>query len=79
MGTTAACSNVRFASLGTSLSSRARAYSAKAPSSDTEHLIAGLEPGHILADRLHDPGHVHALNLGLGCPEPATSEAYRVR
>src|SRR5215211_3670009 len=46
--------------------------------SDAEHLIAGLETGHILADRLHDPGHVRADDGVLGRSEPVASEAYRV-
>src|SRR5215207_4549130 len=38
-----------------------------------------LEPGHILADRLHDPSHVRADNGVLGRTEPVAREAYRVR
>ena len=64
MGTAAACSKVRFAGLGASLSSRARAYSAKAPSPDAEHLVARLEPGHVLADRLDAPGDIRAADTG---------------
>ncbi len=37
---------------------------------DAEHLVAGLEAGHVLADRLHDPGEVHAGYGGLGHTEP---------
>jgi hypothetical protein len=46
---------------------------------DAEHLIAGLELSHVVADRLHDPGHIHAWNGGVGRPQPAVHEAYRVR
>jgi hypothetical protein len=72
MATAAACSKVRFAGLGASLSSGARAYSAY-------HLIAGLESGHGLADGLDDAGHVRAWNGVLGRPETVAREAYRVR
>jgi len=37
---------------------------------DAEHLIAGLEPGHTLADRLHNPGDIHAGDGGLWREEP---------
>src|SRR5919112_599210 len=37
--------------------------------SDAEHLIAWLEPAHVLADRLHDPGHVRADDGVLGRSE----------
>ena len=50
IGTTAAWSNVRFAGLRDSLSSRTAAYSAKDPRRDPEHLVAGREPGHRRTD-----------------------------
>ena len=46
---------------------------------DAEHLVAGLEPGHVLADRLHDAGDVHARDGVLRCPQPVAREADRVR
>src|SRR5215203_2690775 len=78
MATTAACSKVRFAGLGASLSSRAHVLGVGALP-DTEYLIARLEPAHILAERLHDPGHVRADDGVVGRAEPVAREAYRVR
>ena len=52
--TTAACSKVRFAGLGASLLSGARAYSAKVPLPMPNTSSPGCEPGHAVADRLHD-------------------------
>src|SRR5215204_6238381 len=46
--------------------------------SDAEHLIAWLEPAHILAHRLHHPGHVRADDGVVGCAEAVAREAYRV-
>jgi len=66
--TTTACSKVRSARFGAGLSADAWAYSAKVPLPDAEHLIAGLEPCHIHADRLHEPGRVRARDLGLWRP-----------
>src|SRR5829696_417601 len=78
MATTAACSKVRFAGLGASLSSRAHVLGVGALP-DTEYLIARLEPAHILADGLHDPGHVRADDGVVGRAEAVAREAYRVR
>ena len=47
--------------------------------SDAEHLIPRLEPAHVLADCLHDPGHVRADDGVLGRAEAVACEAYRVR
>ena len=46
--------------------------------SDAEHLIPRLEPAHVLADRLHDPGHVRADDGVLWRAEAVAREAYRV-
>jgi hypothetical protein len=54
-----------LAGLGASLRSGARVLGEGALA-DTEHLVAGLEPGHVLADRRHDPGQVHARCLAGG-------------
>jgi hypothetical protein len=78
MATTAACSKVRFAGLGASLSSGAHVVGVGALA-DPEHLVAGLEPAHILADHLHDPGDVRADDGVLGRAEAVAREAYRVR
>jgi hypothetical protein len=78
MATTAACSKVRFAGLGASLFWGARVLGEGALAG-AEHLVAGLEPGHVVADRLHHAGHVRTWNGGLGRAEPKAREAYRVR
>jgi hypothetical protein len=46
---------------------------------EAEHLIAGLESGHLVADRFHDPGDVRARDRGLGRAEPVARQAHRVR
>ena len=79
MATAAACSRVRFVGLGASLSSRARRVLGERALADAEHLIAGPETGHVLADRLHHPGHVHAWNRILGRSKTKAREAYQVR
>ena len=45
---------------------------------DAEHLVAGGEAGHVLADRLHDPGQVHAQDRVLRRPDPVPRDADRV-
>lgn len=45
---------------------------------DPEHLIAGLEAGHVPAHRLHDAGQVHARHGVLGCSQPIAGQADRV-
>src|SRR5215218_7124203 len=45
---------------------------------DAEHLIAWLEPSHVPADPLHDPGHIRADDGVFGRSEAVASEAYRV-
>src|SRR5215217_8631774 len=47
--------------------------------SDAEHLIAWLEPAHVPAEGLHDPGHVRADDGVVWRSEAVTREAYRVR
>jgi hypothetical protein len=46
---------------------------------DAEHLVAGPEAAHVLADRLHDPGHIHARDGVLRCAESVSEEAKQVR
>src|SRR5215203_3202909 len=46
--------------------------------SDAEHLITWLEAGHVLAECLHNPGHVRADDGVLGRAEAIAREAYRV-
>ena len=36
----------------------------------SEHLVAGLEVGHVLADGLHDPGDIGPPHRGRRLPEP---------
>jgi hypothetical protein len=47
----------------------------------SEHLVTGPESGHVLADRLHGPGDVHAQggDLGLAQPEGWDNDADQVR
>ena len=44
-----------------------------------EDLVAGLEPRHVLADRLDGAGDIHAPNTSLGCAEPEAHDAHQVR
>jgi hypothetical protein len=59
MARTAACSKVRLAGLCPNLCSGARVLGEGA-FPDAEHLIPGLEPRHAPAERLHNPGNIHA-------------------
>ena len=79
MATTAACSKVRFAGLGASLFSGARAYSAKVPLPMPNTSSPALEPRHVAADGLHDAGQVGAENGVLRRAQPVAREPYRVR
>jgi hypothetical protein len=45
---------------------------------DSEHLVARLERGHVLADRLDAPGDLPSSYADLGCAQRVASEAYRV-
>ena len=78
MATTAACSKVRFCRLGRELVLASTHVLGVGALADAEHLIARLEPAHVLADRLHDPGHVRADDGVLGRAEAVAREAYRV-
>ena len=64
-GTAAACSKLRFAGIRASLSGRASAYSANAALLAAEHRLAGLESGHLRADRLDDARQLGAQAGGL--------------
>src|SRR5664280_222910 len=79
MATAAACSNVRFAGFRRKLVLASAGVLREGTRSDAEHLIAGPEPSHILTDRLHNPGHIHARDAVLGRTKPIAREAYRVR
>ena len=79
IGTAAACSNVRPAGLGTTLSASARATRRMRPGR-SRHLVTGLQPAHVGADRLDparrvDPGHP---DFGLVSPTPHQPRDERV-
>src|SRR5215217_6272384 len=78
MAITAACSKVRFTGLCASLSSCAHVLGVGAIS-DAEHFITRQKPSHVLADGLHNPGHVRADDGVLGRTEAIARETYRVR
>jgi hypothetical protein len=45
---------------------------------DAEHLVAALQAGHVLADRLDAPGDLPASHAVLGRTDPEAREAQRV-
>src|SRR3954453_15416909 len=60
MATTAACSKVRFADYARELFLKRASVVGEGALADAKHLIARLETGHVLPDRLNHPGHVRA-------------------
>src|ERR687892_601491 len=78
MGTAAACSKVRFAGLG-QLVLRGERVLGEGPLGDPEHLLARPEPGHVLADGLHNPGHIRAGDAVLRLPQPESHRPDQVR
>src|SRR5436190_15135050 len=44
-----------------------------------EHLVTGLEPGHVLPHRLHDPGNVAASQRYFGLAQPEADDTKQVR
>src|SRR4051812_31678113 len=79
MATTAACSKVRFADYARELVLKRASVVGEGALADAKHLIARLETGHVLPDRLNHPGHVRADDGVLGRAEAIACEAYRVR
>ena len=79
MASTAACSKPRFAGRGASLPSASAGVLGEGALADAEHLVARPEPGHVRADRLDDPGQVHARDGDLGRAHPEAHEADRIR
>ena len=77
IGTAAACSKVRLTGLGTTLSaSRARVLGERALA-EAEHLVAGPQPAHVRADRLHPSGRVDPGHPGLRLGQPHFSHQPR--
>ena len=70
---------MRFAGLGASLFSGARAYSANVPLPMPNTSSPGWNLVTSLADGLHDAGHVRTEHGVLGRAQPVAGEAYRVR
>ena len=78
VGTAAACSKVRFAGLGASMSARAQCVLGEGAVAGAEDLVARLELRHVLADRLDRPRDIHAPNASLGRAEPEAHDAHQV-
>ena len=60
VGTAAACSKVRLAGLSARVSSRRGGVLGEGTVAGAEHLVADLEPGHVLADRLDRSSDIEA-------------------